>query len=123
VEYTRSFVLTASELVARTRGAEVMTDRSDLLLDKSIYRVHFRGSVPLKSPGTHTLTIALSRRAAVAHPSELDSAEVDQARIHTFEYPKASLKRECNLHVGLERDAVLPDRILLRGSRFECEWD
>lgn len=123
VEYTRAFVVSVADLMARRYASEQLIDRSDVLLEKAVRRVHFRGAVPLRSPGTHTLLVAMSRRPAVAHPAELSPAEMERARIHTFEYPSSSVQRECRLQVGVERDEMLEDRLALRGSRFECEWD
>ena len=123
VEYTRSFVVSASELMTRPFSSEQIVDKSDLLLDKVVRRVRFQGSVPLRSPGTHTLLVALSRNPGLSHPSELSRDEREQARVHTFSYPSSSIRRECRLQVGIDRDVVLDDKLTLKGSRFECEWD
>jgi hypothetical protein len=123
VEFTRSFVVSTDELVTRRYPTEDLVDKSDPLLERVVRRVRFKGSVPLRSPGTHSLLVALSRNPSLSHPSELSTAERDAARVHTFTYPDASVRRDCRLHVAIDRDQVLDNRLLLRGSGFECEWD
>jgi hypothetical protein len=120
---TRVLSTNLEELLSRRGAHEAMVDRSDILRAKQVRRIQLAGELPLKTYGKHTVMVATSASPTLTHPSQLTEREREKAQTYTFEYPRASLQRLCQLTAGYKRDAVLTHKWHFQGSRFECEWN
>lgn len=121
-DVTRSFVASVGEMLEHHHPHEESVDRSDLLLEKRVRRIHVAGDIALKTYGKHTLLVAFSANPSVLHPSQLRPDEREKAQGYTFDYPRSSLESVCRLGAAFKRDALLTYRWHFQGSQFACEW-
>ncbi|MBK7861584.1 MAG: hypothetical protein IPJ65_23805 [Archangiaceae bacterium] len=114
-------VLTAplDALLARAPAA---TDKSDLLVERSVRRVELWGKVPLKTYGVHHVTVVSSGNPSLTQLSQLSAAEVARARSFEFQWPRASLGHQCRLTARYKRDALLAQWNDVGGT-FQCEFN
>lgn len=122
-DLTRVFTASLPELLGRENAHEERVDRRDVVRPRVVRRVRLPGEVPLKTYGPHTVLVASSASPTLTHPSQLTQAELARSQRYTFDYPRASLARQCRLTAAYQQDPVLADRWRYTGSRFECEWN
>lgn len=112
-----------ADLRALLARGNVVTDRSDPLLPNQFRRVQLRGAVPLRHPGKIEARLLLSHKPQYTTLSGLDAAEQKRLKRWQFEMPPVSLYRDCELHLGLSRDELLPERMAIERERFFCRFD
>lgn len=120
---TRVMMLNLEELLSRKNDRDVMTDKSDLLIERKVRRITLPGTVPLTTYGKHHVMVVASANPTLTHPSQLKENERKAAQLYEFDYPRSSIQNVCRLTAGYRRDAVLNYRWNYVGSRFECEWN
>ncbi len=120
---TRVFTANLNEILARRNASDVMVDKSDLLITKSVRRLQFATQLELKTYGAHNVLVAASANPTLTHPSQLTENERKSSQLYNFDYPRSSIQSVCRLTAGYKRDAVLTYQWRYMGSRFECEWN
>jgi len=98
-------------------------DRSDLLIERHVRTVTFSGRIPLKTPGTKSMSVFTSTRPDIHWVSEIPGAAQHTLKRHDFEYPASSTRNDCRLLIRLYQDRVLEDNWTITGTHLECEWN
>ena len=115
--------LVFADLRAALAGAEVMTDRSDLLLPNRVRRLRRYLQVPLRHPGPIEVRVLVSRKPDLTTLEGLPEAEAKRVRTWRFDLPAVSLYHDCEFDLGLTRDELLPDMYVVERSRLQCTFD
>ena len=122
-EIERVFTADLNQVFGGRWTSDTTTDRSDLLIPRSVRTVSFTGRIPLTNVAPRELTVFTSPRPDIHWLSELDDTTRARARTHAFKYPASSLRSDCRLLIRLYQDRMLEDNWTITGTHFECEWD
>ncbi|MXY81929.1 MAG: hypothetical protein F4Y91_07680 [Gemmatimonadetes bacterium] len=83
----------------------------------------FASEVPLKTYGRKNFFFFYSSKTDIYTSADIPKADRAGVQEFEFEYPAASLERQCSLQVLYRQDAMLANRWHLVRTHFQCEWD
>ena len=83
----------------------------------------FASEVPLKTYGRKKALVFTSTKPDIYTSADIPEADRAGVQEFEFEYPAASLERQCSLQVLYRQDAMLANRWHLVRTHFQCEWD
>ncbi|MEE2754493.1 MAG: hypothetical protein VX910_10965 [Candidatus Latescibacterota bacterium] len=122
-EIERVFTADLGQVSGGKWRSESVVDHSDLLIERSIRTVTFRGRIPLKVAGNKELTAFTSARPDIHWLAEISDTDRQKVRSHEFKYPKSSTRNDCRILIRLYQDQVLEDNWSIAGTHLECEWN
>jgi len=115
--------LVFADLRTLLSGADVLTDRADLMLPERVRRVRRHIVLPLRHPGPIELRLLVSKHPDRQTLEGLPPAEARRVKRWSFELPAVSLYHDCELEVGLTRDELIPDLYGVERSRLQCTFN
>ena len=119
----RVFIGNLQAILAGRWQRDALIDNTDLLLPKKVRRVTFASEVPLKTYGRKKALVFTSTKPDIYTSADIPEADRAGVQEFVFEYPAASLERQCSLQVLYRQDAMLANRWHLVRTHFQCEWD